>query len=169
MHVKVPHDRLGAIIGKNGETKKLLEKISKTEIKIDSESGSVEVTSKDPLMELRGAEVIKAIARGFSPSRAFHLLDDELLLLEIIEIPASTRDELRRISGRIIGRRGRTRNLMEELTGASISVYGKTIAVIGYPEQISVVRTALKMLIDGAMHSRVYSYLERKRKELDEV
>jgi ribosomal RNA assembly protein len=71
-----------------------------------------------------------------------------------------------RIKGRIIGRDGRSREIMEQLSGSKVSVYGKTVALLGYPEQIRVARTAIEMLLDGAPHGNVYSFLEKKHQEL---
>jgi ribosomal RNA assembly protein len=167
MHVKVPQDRLGVLIGKDGETKDEIESSSSVSLKIDSESGSVEVVSKsgDSIGEMRASDVVKAIARGFSPENALHLLEDEMLMLDVIEIPAASPSELKRISGRIIGKKGKTRRIMEELTNTMISVYGKTVSIIGFPEQISVVHSALNLLIEGSAHASVYTFLERKRSE----
>jgi ribosomal RNA assembly protein len=47
-----------------------------------------------------------------------------------------------------------------------ISIYGKTVSFIGYPEQIQIMRTAVEMLIEGSNHGPVYSFLEKKHKEL---
>jgi ribosomal RNA assembly protein len=55
---------------------------------------------------------------------------------------------------------------MERLSGAKVSVYGKTVAILGYPEQMRVARTAIEMLLDGAPHGNVYSFLEKKHQEL---
>ena len=55
----------------------------------------------------------------------------------------------------------------ETLTGVKISVYGKTVSLIGYPEQIKVAREAIEMLIKGTPHNTVYAFLERKRRALE--
>ena len=68
--------------------------------------------------------------------------------------------------GRIIGKDGRSREIMERLSGTKVSVYGKTVAILGYPEQIRVARAAIEMLLDGAPHGNVYSFLERKHEDL---
>jgi len=52
------------------------------------------------------------------------------------------------------------------MTGARVSVYGKTISIIGDSEQLATVREALNMLIDGAPHGAVYGFLEKRRREL---
>ena len=112
-------------------------------------------------------EVIKAIGRGFSPERAKKLLEDDDMVLDIIDVTdvADTPDKLARIRGRIIGRDGKAREQIENMTGTSISVYGKTVAIIGLPEQMNDAHTAVSMLISGSEHTSVFSYLDRKRKE----
>ncbi|MBE6507574.1 MAG: RNA-processing protein [Methanocorpusculum parvum] len=166
--VKIPNDRIGAIIGKGGETRKHLEKVLKVTLDVDSQTGIVEITNEDDaLAEIRSMEVIKAIGRGFSPERAKKLLEDEDMVLDIIDVTdvADTPDKLARIRGRIIGRDGKAREQIENMTGTSISVYGKTVAIIGLPEQMSDAHTAVSMLISGSEHTTVFSYLDRKRKE----
>jgi ribosomal RNA assembly protein len=39
------------------------------------------------------------------------------------------------------------------------------MGVIGMPKQVDIVRSAAEMLLDGAPHGAVYSFLERKRRE----
>ncbi len=166
--IRVPQDRLGAIIGPGGATKKLVEEKTSTTLEIDSDNGVVDILSDDPLMAMRAGDFVKAVARGFSPERAIYLFDDEMLMLDILDLSdiSSSPKEIKRLKGRIIGRKGRTRSIMERLIGVRISVYGKTVGIIGYPDQIHIIRNAMGMLIDGAPHGPVYSYLERKRKEI---
>jgi len=168
-HIKVPQDRIGAIIGVEGNVKKAIEEKTGAKLEVDSESGVVIVQSEaDALKALRAAEVIKAIARGFSPEKALRLLDNEDLILDVIDLSALSDSpaDLKRIKGRIIGKGGKTREVIEQMTGARLSVYGKTISIIGDADQLATVRAAIDMLIDGAPHSAVYSYLEKRRSEL---
>lgn len=167
MYIKIPHDRIGALIGPKGSIKQLIEELSTATLDIDSESGTVRiVSSDDPVRGIRAVEVIQAIGRGFSPERAIRLFDDDLLIFEQIDIPANTPKTLKRIRGRIIGKSGKTRELIENMTHTSVSVYGKTASIIGYPEQAHVAKTAIGMLIDGMPHSSVYGFIEKKRREL---
>ncbi len=169
MHIKIPADRIGALVGPSGSVKAMLEEKTGAILDIDSETGAAEVTAgEDPVMAMRLSEVVRAIGRGFSPERAFPLLEDELLMLDVIDLSRAfnTKSDMARIKGRIIGKDGRTREITEKLTGVGISVYGKTIGVIGNPDQIRIARTAIEMLIDGAPHGAVYGYLEKKNQEL---
>lgn len=133
-YVKIPRERIGVIIGPKGEIKKLIEDKTTCQLEIESDSGKIDVTCEgDPLKEFRVLETIKAIGRGFSPEKALEILDDEMLMLEVIDLSdvATTPKELQRIKGRIIGRNGRTRELAESLINVKISVYGKTVSVLG--------------------------------------
>lgn len=168
-HIKIPLDRVAVLVGPAGKTKELIEEKTTAEINIDSHSGDVEIMGpKDPIKGLRAKEVVQAIARGFSPEKAFMLFDDDLLMFETIDVSEIARSEkdLARIKGRIIGRGGKTREVFEDLTETRISVYGKTISLIGYPEQNAVARAGIDMLLKGSTHGPVYKFLEKKKSEL---
>jgi ribosomal RNA assembly protein len=167
-HIKVPQDRIGAIIGVEGKIKETLEKKSGATIDVDSESGTVTIEGEDAVKAMRASEVIKAVARGFSPEKALRLMDNEDLILDLLDLSkvGDSPADLTRIKGRIIGKAGKTREIIESMTGAKISVYGKTISVIGDGDQVLSVRTAVDMLIDGAPHGAVYGYLEKRRREI---
>jgi ribosomal RNA assembly protein len=169
MDIKIPEERIGVLVGPGGSIKHLIEEKTKTTLEIDSETGTVSIASaEDPLQGLRVMDLVRAIGRGFSPERALAILDDEMLMLDVLDISkmASTKSDMERIKGRIIGKDGRSREIMERLSGTKVSVYGKTVAILGYPERIRVARTAIEMLLDGAPHGNVYGFLEKKHQEL---
>ncbi|MBO8174634.1 MAG: RNA-processing protein [Thermococcus sp.] len=172
--VRIPKERIGVLIGKKGSTKKKIEEITKTKIEVDSETGEVFISSTektdDPLAVWKARDVVMAIGRGFSPERAFRLFN-EGEVLEIINLSdiiiGNEKNALPRIRGRIIGRKGRTREIIEEMSGADISVYGKTVAIIGNPIQVEIAKTAIEKLAKGSPHGTVYKYLERRKKDLE--
>ena len=168
-HIKIPLERIAVLVGPKGSTKEFIEEKSTASINIDSQSGDVEISeAKDPIKGLRAREVVHAIARGFSPEKALRLLEDELLMLETIDLSnvARTEKDLQRLRGRIIGKDGKTREVFEDLTNVRISVYGKTICLIGYPEHNTVARAGIEMLLKGSAHGPVYTFLEKKKSEL---
>jgi ribosomal RNA assembly protein len=71
-----------------------------------------------------------------------------------------------RLKGRVIGRAGKTRELIETLTEAHISVYGKTIALIGPVDHVTVAAQAVDMLRAGSAYATGYKWLEKKHKVL---
>ncbi len=167
-HVTIPQDRIGVLIGEGGETLREIEEAAEVRLNVDSENGSVSIeTVGDPVTGLKGPDIVRAIGRGFTPDDALRLLDDEMTMLDVIDIDAHARNDndLERLKGRLIGEGGRTRELLEELTGAAVVIYGSTLAVIGDPEQVDTVRRAAEMLLDGAPHGTVYSFLEDRQRE----
>jgi len=161
------------LIGPEGKIKQNIEKRLKIELTIDSETGDVTIMlapdAEDPSQLFRAQEVITAVGRGFSPERAFRLIDDEDAVLEVIDLRemfGTSPSELQRVKGRIIGQEGKTRRIIEELTEADVSVHGHTVAIIADMDQMEVAREAVKMLLRGSQHSTVYRYLHRKRREL---
>lgn len=167
MYLRLPKERIGAAIGQEGSVKKEIEEKTETKITLDSESGEVKIEGKNPLGMLKAGEVIKAIARGFSPERAFRLFQEDQFLdvIDIREYVGDSEKSIERMRGRIIGKDGRAREAIERATGALISVYGKTVGIIGGAEELRFAREALELLLRGAEHSTVYRFLEQKRKE----
>ncbi|ACV11448.1 KH type 1 domain protein [Halorhabdus utahensis DSM 12940] len=168
-HVKIPQDRIGVVIGEGGETMREIEQEAEVRLDIDSETGAVAVESVgDPVLGLKGPDIVKAIGRGFSPEAALRLLDGDMMMFDVIDIDAVARNpnDLKRLKGRLIGENGRTRELMEDLTGADVVIYGSTLSIIGGPEQVDAVREAAEMILEGAPHGSVYSFLERRHNEM---
>jgi ribosomal RNA assembly protein len=171
--VRIPKDRIGALIGPEGHVKERIEKQLRIEMSIDSETGDVTLTltpkAEDPSVLFRAKEVVTAVGRGFSPDRAFRLIQDEDALLEVIdlrEIFGRSLSDLERVKGRIIGQGGKTRRIIEELTDADVSVYGHTVSIIADADEMDIAREAIQMLLKGRQHSSVYRFLHRKRREL---
>ena len=172
-YVKIPGNRIGALVGPDGTVKNIIERKLKVKLDVDSDNGTVQITlpteSEDPTVLFRAKEVVTAIGRGFAPEPAFRLLDDEEIMFEVIDlrdIIGRSPSDLKRLKGRVIGKEGKTRRLIEELSEANISVYGHTIGIIGYPDQASIAREAVTMLIRGSLHGTVYRFLHKKRREL---
>ena len=165
--LKIAGNRIGVLIGKGGETKRSIEERTESVISIDSEEGLVTIEGEDPVRVLIAASAVQAIGRGFSPENAFRLIEDEDLVFEQIDLAgvADTPRQLDRLRGRIIGRDGKAREQIEHMTSTYLSVQGKTVAMIGLPEQVKDARGAIDMLIRGVPHESVFAYLDRKRKE----
>ena len=170
--VRIPQERVGVLVGINGEVKKTIEQRTGTEIDIDSKSGDVTIDdskAEDPILALKCADLVKAVGRGFSPEKAMSLLSDDIYftLIDIRDYVGKDKKHVRRVRGRVIGHRGKTRMLIEELTGAYVSVYGNTIGVIGARLEMGIAVHAIEMLLAGSEHSAVYGFLEKKRREID--
>ncbi|MCL5100760.1 MAG: hypothetical protein M1122_02300 [Candidatus Marsarchaeota archaeon] len=120
--------------------------------------------------EYNAKNVILAFGRGFDINKAYKLLLEDYFFKYI-----SLRDVLRndaqikRIKARIIGTDGKTKEYIEEVSGAYLSVYGDTIGIIGKIDEITMATSALQVLIEGGTHKKAYRVMEAARRKLREV
>ncbi len=170
-YVKVPLDRIGVVIGEKGSVKDEIERRTGTILTIDSKNGVVliEPASPDTPPEniIKAREAVRAIAIGFSPERAFRLLEEDQILVTIdLKEYFDSPNHITRVKARIIGEKGKTRKIIEETTGTYVNIGETVIGIIGDYEQTNIAREAIEMLIEGKPHSVVYSYLERESRKL---
>lgn len=174
--IRIPTDRVGALIGKSGKVKSKIEEACFVTLQIDSESGEVEVVSNgavDQIQPFKAMEIVTAIGRGFSPENAMKLIKEEysLHVIDLREFAGKSPHQIERIKGRIIGEGGRARANMENLTNTNICVYGKTVSIIGEAHQIKVAISAISSISSGSKHGAVYGKLEanRRKEKLDRL
>ena len=170
LYARIPAERLGVLIGPEGVTKRRLQESTGTKIAVDSATGEVtidEAGAADPVLALKARDIVQAVGRGFSEERAFRLLDDDAYI-EILDIKdfARSKGRVAQVRARLIGTRGKTRRIIEELTGVDVSVWGHTVAMIGGSFEMAIAREAVIMLLRGSEHKTVYRFLERKRADL---
>lgn len=131
---------------------------------------------EDPLAVWKTKSIVKAIGRGFNPESALKLKEDDVYLeiINLTEYVGKSKKALARQKGRIIGKEGRTRQIIIEMASVSLSVYGKTVGIIGDLENVMVAKEAVEMILSGSRHKSVYGFLEsrqqdRKLKEFKEI
>ncbi|MCL4330293.1 MAG: RNA-processing protein [Candidatus Thermoplasmatota archaeon] len=167
--VKIPADRIPVLLGKHGSTKRKIEKAGKIELEVDSDSGIVAIIQKsDPVSALAALNVVKAIGRGFNPEKAMILFNDEiqLVVVSLREYAKPGSHRISEIKGRLIGKNGKTRQIVEDLSGSYVSVYGDTVSIIADHISISYSLEAIQMLINGKRHRTVYSFLEKSFRDM---
>ena len=170
-YLKIPMDRVGALIGHKGETKKDFEEKLGIKLDIDSKTGYVSIDdheAKDPLNVMKMENIIKAVGRGFSPENSMRLLhdDSDFFIFDLQDYVGKKEAHLRRLKSRVIGREGKTKKVLEELTGSKISVYGHTIAIISDMMKMNILKKSVDMLLTGSKHATVYRFVETQMKEL---
>jgi ribosomal RNA assembly protein len=165
--LKVPEERVAVLIGKEGSTKKLIEAETGCSVDITKE-GDVTITGTDGVILYTTKDIIKAIARGFNPKTALLLLKQDYAfeMIDMKVIAGKSKNTMERLKGRVIGKGGKSREEIERLTNCYISIYGKTIGIIGELQQVSIAREAVAMLLQGSMHKTVFTFLEKKKKEM---
>ncbi len=165
--VRIPIERVGAVIGKEGATKRFLESEMGVTLSVDSREGLVTVKADSALKTdpFSATRVIEAIGRGFSPQRARRLLDEgtALEVIDLRDYAGRSTNSLERIRGRVIGLRGKSRRVIEELTSCNLSVYGRTVAIIGEAGEVQLASQAVRSLATGSQHKTVYNSLQKAR------
>lgn len=170
--VRIPLERIAVLIGPKGSTKKRIEELTESKLMIDSKTGDVIITieedSEDPVNMWRSRDMVKAIGRGFSPQKVYRIKDSNwgFDLIQIRDFVGTSPNSLREVRSRVIGKNGRTRNIIEQITGAHVSVFGNTIGIISEFSKLKILKDGLIKLINGSKHSTVYKYLEEKIRDL---
>ncbi|MBR9690514.1 RNA-processing protein [Candidatus Woesearchaeota archaeon] len=164
--LKIPKERVAVLIGKDGEIKKKIEEETKSKIDVDSKEGDVEIQGENALLLYCARDIVRAIGRGFNPDVAMLLLKQDYSF-ELISVSDYVgENHMVRIKGRVIGKDGKSRKLIEEMAECSLCVYGKTVGIIGTHENIGSAKRAVESLLSGSTHSAVYKFLERRRRDI---
>jgi len=136
-----------------------------TDVKIGLNDG---VTIEgDSFQVLKVKEIIKAFSRGFNFDDTIDLFDDDYALetINITDFVGKSKERQIVIRGRLIGTRGKIKNMIEKFSNTRIAIYGKTVSVIGKWNDIKVAKDAIEMLLGGAKHNTVYRFLEKYKVE----
>ena len=172
--IRIPQERIAVLIGKSGSVKSLIEKECHVKLDIDSQTGETLIQSDgdvEDIQPFKAMEIVTAIGRGFSPENAMTLLKGEntLHVIDLREFVGKSSANIERIKGRLIGEGGKARKNMESLSGTHISVFGKTVSIIGDNTKLKLAVDAISSISNGSMHGSVYSRLEaanrRERQE----
>lgn len=148
-----------------------MENLCSVDLNIDSETGVVKIKTRGEILKgepFKAVNIITAIAKGFSPERAFNLMDDDNIIevIDLREYVGKSKSALNRIKGRVIGLNGKSRRLIEELSGGNISIYGHSVSIIGTLDEVKAAGEAVKMLARGSAHRTVYSKLQKNRSKI---
>ena len=164
--LKIPKQRTAVLIGEKGSTKKKIEKVASTDIKVNDE-GIVTVSSDDNFKIFITIPIIKAIARGFNPETAMELSDEKnhLEIIDISDFSGKSKKKMIRLKSRLIGTQGKAWKNLERVTSTKLAVYGKTVAIIGEVENVMIAKQSIEKLLSGSPHGNVYQYIERERKK----
>ena len=168
-NLKIPKDRVGVLIGKKGEIKRLIEKNTGTKLFVDKEGGVV--IDGEGVNVFNANTIVKAIGRGFNPHAALTLLEEEnnIEIINIKDFAGKSGKKLVRIKARLIGTQGKARRVIENMTNTEIVIYGKTISIIGKVENVDVAKRGTEILLRGAPHGNAYKYIEREMTKLREI
>lgn len=156
--IRMPNKRR-LLLKKNKKMREIIEKMTGTKIEINDEisigGGNFKV--------YQAKQVLKAFGRGFDVNVALYLLEDEYGL-EVINLTdfIKSRERLKTLKGRIIGTGGKTKKYIEKFAEVDLSVFGKTVSIIGNWEKINIAKEAIMKIIGGCTHQALYRWLEQQ-------
>ena len=178
-YIRIPDDRVGVLIGPQGKNRKKIESTFGVAITVESDTGNVEIKvnedQPDVSVLFTVKKIVQAIGRGFSPRNAMALEDEEkdFMVIDLEEYVGTSKNAQNRVRGRIIGKGGKSRELLEELTECTFSVYGGTVGLIGPYDMLPVAKESVEMLLRGSFHktlwNHLYAYRRRMKKEKGEL
>jgi len=162
--VKVPAERLKWLRQRFDD----IEKAGDIKLNISSE-GEVTIKAKDAVSEWKAIDVVKAIGRGFSVDAAIKLFREDYVL-KVINLKEMFDNEKQRAryKARVIGTKGKAKRIIENTSGASLSIYGNTVSILGKLEEAALAEKAVLMLLKGASHGTTYYVLQKERQKMME-
>jgi ribosomal RNA assembly protein len=180
--IKATQKRVPVIIGPGGQTKRMIERYTHTSLDIDSHTGEITIVGGNNYYDVYNAKkIISAISRGFSPEHAMLILKDDYTI-EVISIPEAigkNESRLEQVKGRLIGREGSIKNLIERKFNCYISIFGKTVSVIARSDDMVKIQEIIEAIIGGCKHTTVFrllksakelkNYKEQEETEVDDI
>jgi|SRR3989338_5914833 len=152
------------IFDRTNELRKNLKELErKLNVKISATGRKVTI-SGDALDEYEAMIILDAMSRGFSASKAL-MLKEEGMSFRVLSIKDFTRKKnLKEVRARIIGRQGRTRKTMEDISGAEIVVHDNDVGIIAHSENMDEIVKSITALVRGTKQANTYRHLERINK-----
>ncbi len=125
------------------------------------ETGVIEAEAAEAIDEIVLQDIIRAIGAGFQKDEALLLLEEDtvLHLIDVTEFAKSKKDE-QRLKGRVIGRNGKMKRVVERETGTSLSIAEKSIAIIGKHENLYIAKCVIEYILSGKPYSAALHYAQ---------
>jgi len=143
-----------------------IEKSLNCKLKIEND---IVTLDGEPLNVIKAKKVLEAYFSGFELNDAINLINDEYTL-EVINVKDYTRkvNRMFQLLGRVIGKKGKSRRKIEEVTNTKIIVNDKDkrIFILGKMEKVLLAKRCVEMLLEGKKHSTVFNFLDREIKKL---
>ncbi len=163
-YVSIPEDRIKRL-RRNRKMIAKFENLSNVKLSLNKQ---VSLECEDPIKMMKAKSIIKAFGRGFTLEDSLYLLDDKytLCVINIKDYSKGSSSRLKELKGRVIGRKGKSKRIIEKHTNAKISVYGKTVGIIGTWSSVELAKEAVCMLLEGRKHGTVFTFLKENIKRI---
>ena len=114
-----------------------------------------------PINEYTASAVLDAVSFGFSVKESLTLCTDTIAFKRIPIREFTRRKNLKDVRSRLIGREGKTRRTIEEISGCSVIIAESAVGIIGDAKAIDDATQAIIRIIKGAKQANAYRLLER--------
>jgi RNA-binding protein PNO1 len=145
------------------------------QIRMNLRTQSIDIRScketKDMGLLERSAQFVRAIVLGFSVEDSLVLIkmgDVFLDSFDVCDVKRLKHDHLSRALGRIIGKDGKTKGVIESSSKTRIVVNEGQVHILGSVENINVAKDAVSRLIIGSQPGKVYNRLRVVSSKLKE-
>jgi len=141
--------------------KRKLEKELNVKIEIENEKAIFDGDSVDVYTAER---VVDALNKNFSMEISFLLLKPDYIM-EDIPIKKFTRKTrlMKDVKARIIGKDAKAIRLITDLSDCYMTLHDNEVSIIGTFDNIKEAKNAIKNLIQGFKHAKIYGYLEKNK------
>ena len=95
--IRIPKERIAILIGKKGETKRKIAKLTNTKLQVNSKEGDIIIYGEYGLNVYFAKKIINAIGRGFNPDIALTLLEEnkDIEIINIHQFSRKTKNDYR--------------------------------------------------------------------------
>jgi len=158
--VLIPQERVAVLIGKKGADRRNLEQKGDVKLWIDSKTHEITINGAEDKIYF-AARVVELVGRGFSPDTACKVFDDRYCaeIINLRDFGAKERKTRKSMLARLIGTEGKTKHIIEKDTNTAIVIYGKTVGIIGKPEDVEHARLAVEAILTGSKQGTAYKFL----------
>jgi len=111
--------------------------------------------------EYEAAIVLDAMSFGFSAKSALELRKEYMAFKKIHIRDFTRRKNLNDVRSRIIGKEGKTKRTLEEISNCEIIITESEVGIIGEAESMDSAIQAIISIVRGTKQSNAYRYLER--------
>jgi len=156
-YLSIPEERM-KLLKNDRRWEQQLKRFSDVKVQLNED---IEITDDDPIAVTKVKLVFQAFVRGFDFDTSLNLLDEEFTL-EVVDISAyaKSRNRLMTLKGRVIGREGKAKNIIEKKTETKIAIYGKTVSIVGRFQDVAKARDAIELILSGKKHGTAFRFLE---------
>ena len=139
-----------------------LERQLKVKLTIKEKNVAIEGS---PLDEYVALLIVEALVFGFSQKQAMSLKDEGMSFRKIHIRDFTRRKNLKDVRARLIGREGKTRRTLEDISNCEVVIGESEVGIIGFTDAVESTVQAAINIIKGSKQANAYRYLERMNAE----